>query len=306
MAEASWDDLQLFWEVAREGGLSGAATRTGISAPTIGRRMLALERTLGRTLFRRSKSGYSLAHDGEVLLERVRSMRAVAESITTWHQDAFTLPNVAIAADKWVAPLLASHVTDIRATDDPYRICCNSVAVGFDLAFRSADVAILPERPASGNLAVLRSVTMRYAVYRSAASAVRSDASGEPRWVSMGTDAVTAAADRWVFENHEPHIVMWTGDRFLLPELIAASDCRGVLPIFLGDADPRLVRADGEPLAELDHPLWIVANDDDRHRSEVRTVIDRLAAFEAARGSFPRWLTAGLSPSTSRWRMARA
>jgi hypothetical protein len=75
---------------------------------------------------------------------------------------------------------------------------------------------------------------------------------------------------------------MWTGDRFLLPDLIAASDCRGVLPVFLGDADPRLVRQ-GEALAELDHPLFIVANDDDRHRPEVRMVIDRLAAFLKAR-----------------------
>ncbi|MCD2171684.1 LysR family transcriptional regulator [Rhizobium sp. C4] len=274
MAEAGWDDLQLFWEVAREGGLSGAAARTGISAPTIGRRMLALERTLGRTLFRRSKSGYELAHDGQVLLERVRAMRAVAEGITTWHQDAFSLPIVAIAADKWVGRLLASQIAEIRGAGDSYRICCNSVSVGFDLTFRSADVAILPECPTSGNLAALRSVTMRYAIYRSAAAAVPAEA----RWISMGTDAVLAAADRWVFENHEPNIMMWTGDRVLLPELIAASDCQGVLPVHVGDADPRLARQ-GEVLESLDHSLWIVAHDDDRHRDEVRTVIDRLAAF---------------------------
>lgn len=278
MAEASWDDLQLFWEVAREGGLSGAAARTGISAPTIGRRMLALERTLGRTLFRRSKAGYELAHDGQTLLERVRAMRAVAEGITTWHQDAFSLPIVAIAADKWIAPLLAGHIAEIRAADDPYRICCNSVPLGFDLTFRSADVAILPERPASGNFAALRSVTMRYAVYRRAAAATPN----ETRWVSMGTDAVTVAADRWVFENHEPNIVMWTGDRYLLPDLIAASDCQGVLPVHVGDADPRLARM-GDVLAELDHALWVVAHDDDRHRSEVRAVIDRLSAFLKSR-----------------------
>lgn len=278
MAQASWDDLQLFWEVAREGGLSGAAARTGISAPTIGRRMLALERTLGRTLFRRSKAGYELAHDGGVLLERVRAMRAVAEGITTWHQDAFTLPIVAIAADKWIATLLAGHIAEIRAADDPYRICCNSVPVGFDMTFRPADVAILPERTTSGNLAALRSVTLRYAAYRSADI----QPSNEARWVSMGTDAVAVAADRWVFETHEPSIMMWTGDRFLLPDLIAASDCRGVLPVHVGDRDPRLVR-EGGVLEQLDHALWIVAHDDDRHRSEVRTVIDRLAAFLKAR-----------------------
>jgi hypothetical protein len=34
---------------------------------------------------------------------------------------------------------------------------------------------------------------------------------------------------------------------------------------------------EGEIIDELDHDLWIVANADDRHRPEVRSVIDRLA-----------------------------
>ena len=61
MNGAGWDDLQLFLNVATEGGLSGAALRTGLSAPTIGRRMLTLERTTGRTLFVRSQQGYRLS-----------------------------------------------------------------------------------------------------------------------------------------------------------------------------------------------------------------------------------------------------
>ena len=48
---AGWDDLHLFLAVAREGGLSPAARATGRSAATLGRRMLALERAMGRELF---------------------------------------------------------------------------------------------------------------------------------------------------------------------------------------------------------------------------------------------------------------
>eukprot|EP01030_Chromulinospumella_sphaerica_P031879 gene31879-32556_t len=69
MADSAWDDLKLFLHVASEGGLSGASLQTGLSAPTIGRRMFALERVLGRSLFVRSQQGYRLAHDGEILLE---------------------------------------------------------------------------------------------------------------------------------------------------------------------------------------------------------------------------------------------
>lgn len=51
---------------------------------------------------------------------------------------------------------------------------------------------------------------------------------------------------------------------------------RGVLPAFIGDGDPLLQRESGL-IDGLTHPLWIAANDDDRRRPEVRTVIDRLA-----------------------------
>jgi len=48
--------------------------------------------------------------------------------------------------------------------------------------------------------------------------------------------------------------------------------------VLTGDAEPGLVR-EGGIIEALDHPLYIVANDDDRHRAEVRLVIERLAAL---------------------------
>ena len=48
-----WDDLRLFLAVAREGGLAAAAEKSGKSAPTLGRRMLALEQRIGQELFKR-------------------------------------------------------------------------------------------------------------------------------------------------------------------------------------------------------------------------------------------------------------
>lgn len=274
MGQANWDDLQLFYEVAREGGLSGAAVRTGLSAATVGRRMLALERTLGRTLFKRSQRGYTLAHDGEILFERVGAMQATAKSISDWHQEAFSQPIVSIASDPWISPLMAAKALEIRQPEDQFRICCNTVRPGFDLTFRAADIAVLAERPKTGNFAVLRSVEVTYAIYRSTGD---KHETATP-WISIGTESAVSPSDRWVFENHEPEIFTWTGDRYLLPRLIAAGAGQGVLPVFIGEEDQGLERI-GSVIKELSHPLWIVANDDDRHRPEVRVVIDRIASI---------------------------
>ncbi|MBB4120334.1 LysR family transcriptional regulator [Martelella radicis] len=273
MADPNWDDLQLFHVVAELGGLSAAAQRTGLSAPTIGRRMLALERTLGRSLFLRSQRGYRLAHDGEVLFERVSGMQAVADAIADWHGEAFAMPWVSIAVDSWLAGFAADSVLRIKGPEDGFRICLAAAGPSLALAFREADVAVLGARPDSGNLAVRRAGTMAYAVYR------RHDLAGDDApWVSMGTGSAVSASDRWVFENRESAITTWTEDRDLLVRLVAAGAGQGVLPVYLGDANPVLERVDGI-IDELTHSLFIVANDDDRHRPEVRTVIERLAAF---------------------------
>ena len=60
MNDVDWNDLRLFCHVVREGTLAGAAERTGISAPTLGRAMRALEGRMGRALFERHRTGYRL------------------------------------------------------------------------------------------------------------------------------------------------------------------------------------------------------------------------------------------------------
>ncbi|OCW57965.1 LysR family transcriptional regulator [Hoeflea olei] len=276
MADANWDDLQLFLQVAERGGLSAAAAGSGLSAATIGRRMLALERTLGRSLFVRSQQGYRLAHDGRILLERVRVMRQAAEGIADWHRDAFALPIVSLAAEPWLVPYLAANIAAIRTATDSFRLCIKTADADLDLSFRGADVAVVGVEPVSGNLARRGSVIQRYAVYR---SRDRAEVDNLP-WISISTEFARAHADRYVFETHEAGILTWTDDARLVETLVEAGAGRGVLPVFVGDANPAIER-EGETLAALDHPLWIVAHDDDRHRPEVRLVIDRVAELFA-------------------------
>ncbi|MGV0909913.1 LysR family transcriptional regulator [Martelella sp. FOR1707] len=273
MAEASWDDLQLFHVVAEAGGLSGAAARTGISAPTIGRRMLTLERTLGRSLFLRSQRGYELAHDGRELLKRVQRMREVARDITDWHSEAFALPFVTIATDCWLSPLIADNLGELRTRGDQFRVCCSSEGASGDLTFRAADVVVVAKRPESGNVAVLPTVDMAYAVYRPKAAGTE-----DLPWISIGTAAATEPRDRYVFENFEGAIMTWTEDRHLLPRLVMSGAGKAVLPVWVGDSLLELER-EGDVIEPLTHPLFIVAHDDDRHRREVRLVIERMAKF---------------------------
>lgn len=274
MTEVDWDDLRLFDIVATEGGLASAAGRAGLSAPTIGRKMLLLERKIGRTLFIRSQNGYRLAPDGEVLLEKVRTMRNSAADIATWHSEAFSLPIVSISSDIWFAGFIAANAGAIRGPSDAFRLCCKYFENDDELTYRRGMISVRHAKPATGNFAVRKSVDVAYCAYRP------QNMSGADltHWVSIGTEVARSDAEKWVFRHREPLIHTWTNAPALLPGLIQSGAGKGVLPCFVGDALPGLVR-DGGVIEELSHPLWIVVNDDDRHAPEMRLAIDRLVAL---------------------------
>lgn len=274
MKDENWDDLRMFFHVASHGGLVGAANETGISAPTIGRRMLALERATGHSLFLRHTKGYSLTPDGEVLLAHVRAMDAQATAIRRWNENGYCLPIVSVACDSWLALYLARKLAEIWSPTDRFRLCVKATETGVDLIFREAEIALTRERPGAGNLAARQSVRTRYAAY--ATPAVLSEA--DERWISVGREQASTPADRWVSKQPDKWISIWTTTPPTLLELARSGGGRAVLPCFIGDGEPGLVRA-GPPIEDLAVDLWITMHDDDRSRPEVRTMIDRLAAL---------------------------
>jgi DNA-binding transcriptional LysR family regulator len=274
--EGRWEDLYLFLRVAQHGGLSGAAGVTGISAPTVGRRMLALERSLGRSLFLRSPTGYRLTEDGQVLFQRVLGMEAAARPIGDWQSAVLSQPIVSLGTDFWTLRFLAQNFPELCTPDDGFRTCFKVVPV-VDLTYREMTVGVSDKLPDGINSAARVSHRSAYAVYR----ATTLDPARNKAWISLGTDVAVKPWERWVFLQPDPWITTWTNTPASLLELVRCGAGCTVLPCFVGDANPTLIR-EGDAIAELAHDNWIVMHDDDRHRPEVRSVIDRLAALFAA------------------------
>src|SRR5262250_1812616 len=76
--ELDWSDLRYFLRAAQAGTLAGAARAMGVEHSTIGRRLSALERTLGAPLVIRSPDGLHLTPLGASLVPLVEGVeRAV-------------------------------------------------------------------------------------------------------------------------------------------------------------------------------------------------------------------------------------
>jgi len=122
MKDITWDAYQLFLAVARHGGLSAAAEATGLSAATLGRRMVELEHALGRELFLRSQTGYRLTSDGSQLLEHLLELEVGSRRVEEWRRGKAGQSLVRISLGTWIAWLLCQNMTVIRTPRDEFRI----------------------------------------------------------------------------------------------------------------------------------------------------------------------------------------
>ncbi|MEM7059453.1 MAG: LysR family transcriptional regulator [Pseudomonadota bacterium] len=257
-----WDDLRLFLEVARGGGLAPAVASTGKSAPTLGRRMLALERRLGRELFVRMPRGYALTEAGEELLDQTLKLESrVFAMIPTNFEE--TPPLVKVSAGTWVTHILCGRIADIVGAD---RIRLRFIAADevLDIARRETIIGIRNRRPDSLGLAGRRIARVRFAVY-----AVSHDISAWARVISATPSAKWLQAQATV----EP-VIEVTNARNAL-DIAQAGQSRVVLPTFIGDQIKTLLRI-SPPIEELEHDQWLVTHHEDRFLPEVRKVIDRI------------------------------
>ena len=114
----NWNRARAFLVTAEEGSLSAAARALGLTQPTLGRQVSALEAELGVTLFERVGRSLELTQSGQELLEHVRTMGEAAShiSLTASGQSKSIEGHVCITAtDIMSAYLLPPVLKQLRA-----------------------------------------------------------------------------------------------------------------------------------------------------------------------------------------------
>lgn len=80
-AISNWDDVRIFLAIHRAGSLSAASGPLEITQPTCGRRLAALEASLGTRLFDRTPEGLRLTPEGAELVEAAAAMEEGARRL---------------------------------------------------------------------------------------------------------------------------------------------------------------------------------------------------------------------------------
>ena len=260
--EFDWDNLRLFLAIARNGGLAGAIALTGKSAPTLGRRMLALERLLGQELFKRKARGYDLTEAGEILLTKALALEerfsAIADS-----SSRNTAPLVKISAGIWVTHILCQNIVRITQSD-PVTLRFIAADDIVDIGRREALVGVRNQRPDNIGLAGRKIGRVQFAVYAKDASVTT--------WAQV--QGATPSA-RWVKTNAQSGTTIEVTSPRNALDLAQAGVARVVLPIFIGAKYTELQQI-SPSIDALQHDQWLVSHHEDRFLPEVRKVIDQI------------------------------
>jgi DNA-binding transcriptional LysR family regulator len=152
MKDMSWDAYRIFLEVARHGGLTGAAQVSGLSPATMGRRVLQLEEAMGRPLFLRSQSGYRLTGEGQALFEQLQVMESIARGVESWRQEGQGASTVRLMAGTWVTWLICENMSAICTERDPFRLDLSVSERRATLAHREVDVGVRAVEPTEPTL----------------------------------------------------------------------------------------------------------------------------------------------------------
>jgi len=149
-ARPDWTLLQSFAAVARHGSLSAAARALGLSQPTLGRHVHALEQALGEVLFTRNAQGLEPTALALALVEQVQAMEQAAArlSLIAEGRSETLSGSVRITASVIVAHfLLPPVIARIRAAEPDIQIEIVPSDDASNLIFREADIAIRMFRP---------------------------------------------------------------------------------------------------------------------------------------------------------------
>ncbi len=271
-ATLNWDDLKYALAVGRTGSLTRAALQLGVNQSTATRRLVALEAEIGETLFIRTQNGLTPTDAGRLAIARAGDLERRVDRLLEQITEASMGPSgvVYLRGNSWVIKRLVKHSMADLLKENPRVDLRLATHFATQSVQHGATVSLWFERNPRDLEFPVKIGSVPYAVYRG------KDTDPENSdWVAFRDDEVprlapSRMADR--LRGKESKLRLTAPDADILCSAIAAGVGRGLLPLCLGEADPRLCRiGDGEP--ELRRDLSIHLHPDTVQAKRVQVVV---------------------------------
>jgi DNA-binding transcriptional LysR family regulator len=282
-----WELYRSFLGVLKEGSLSGAARALGITQPTVGRHISALEKALGLALFTRSPAGLLPTESALALRTHAESMESTAAALerTAASQGVGVRGVVRVTSSEVIGvEVLPPIVAKLREEHPDLKVELVLTNRVQDLLRREADIAVRMTPPRQELLVARRIGRIELGVHATRRYLARN---GTPRSIAelaehavIGFDQATAfirSAGKSLPAYTRDMFSMRTDSDLAQLALIRAGAGIGMCQVPIARRDESLVRVLPKQIC-LYLETWITMHEDLRNRPGCRVTFEALVA----------------------------
>lgn len=279
-----WDNARIFLAIQRVGTLRGAAEQLQIDQATVGRRLAAMEKSLGTRLFLRTPAGYVATPAGELAVTTIEKMEQAADQLQRQMQgtDERLCGVVRVAAtDTMAKHVLMPAMQKLHAKHPDIRVVLTTSNQVSNITRREADLAVRSVRPTSPDLISRHLKRLNLGLYASK-TYLKKHGMPQPGTALAGHDVVIYQRAIYPRQSEalcgesiaNARVTMEISSGMMLFEAVSAGLGIGELPTHIGDAGAQLVRLWPERFEPYD--LWLVLHSDLNRTARVRAVADAI------------------------------
>lgn len=283
----NWNHLRAFIATVEEGSLSAAARALGVSQPTLGRQVSALEQEIGVELFTQAGTGRTLTQSGQQLVHFARNMAdaALEFSLAASGQSQLVEGTVCISTGElFAAHIMPPLINRLIKQEPGIEIELVASNESSDLKRREADIAIRANHASQPDLISIKVSQLNSRLY---ASKDYLDKTGRPKCIdNIGNCRFIGFDDAGVYMQFlnglglklkdsdfpiraQSHLVQWA----------MAKQGLGIVTVIeaVGDSDPAMERVFPE-MAPIITPMYLVAHKEVITSRRISVVFDFLKA----------------------------
>lgn len=247
--DPEWSDLRIFLAIARQGTLGAAARVLGLSQPTMGRRLRALEMNLGETLFQRTSEGFVLTAEGAAIVPHAERMEGEAQSLMRRVGSAGSelVGLLRLSSSDWFGiHVLTPVLAEFARLHPKVEVELLTDARLYSLSRREADLVFRITPFDEPEVVSRRLVTIEYGAYLKLGSPRPRAGDGAATALVTMNSAFEAMPDAVWLKKALPNatVVARSNNRDVQGQLCAQGVGLAVLPRRLGDALPGVERLD--------------------------------------------------------------
>lgn len=288
-----WSDIRVFLAVCRQGSTLAASKTLGMSHPTVGRRIDALEHALGLVLFERDTRGFRPTQVAHELMPKAEAHEAAALEFEASATRSRTSKGRAIritAPRRNFSPTFSAILSEFSLAHPETRFELISSYEILDLAAGEADIAIrIAPRVTDDRLICTKLTDVKSTLFASRAYADRhglpasADDFAGHSFIIYDPVPGTMHLNHWLTARISPdQIVARCGDAESVTASIEAGLGIGPVTVAFATDYPSLVRC-FDPPEGTDTTSWLVISPDAYRRPEVRAFAEFFAPrFRAA------------------------